>query len=52
MTIDIAIVIGVLICGFILFTTELFSIDVTAMAILTFLCILCQFYIVANISLK
>ena len=39
MTIDIAIVIGVLICGFILFTTELFSIDVTAMAILTFLCI-------------
>ena len=39
MTFDIAIVIGVLICGFILFITELFSIDVTAMVILSFLCL-------------
>ena len=38
MTVDIAIVLGVLASGFILFTTELFSIDVTAMAILSFLC--------------
>ena len=37
MTVDIAIVLGVLASGFILFTTELFSIDVTAMAILSFL---------------
>ena len=38
MTVDIAIVLGVLASGFVLFTTELFSIDVTAMAILSFLC--------------
>ena len=38
MTVDIAIVLGVLASGFILFTTEIFSIDVTAMAILSFLC--------------
>ena len=38
MTVDIAIVLGVLTSGFILFTTEFFSIDVTAMAILSFLC--------------
>ena len=38
MTVDIAIVLGVLASGFILFTTELFSIDVPAMAILSFLC--------------
>ncbi len=38
MTVDIAIVLSVLVSGFILFTTELFSIDVTAMAILSFLC--------------
>tara|TARA_B100000686_G_scaffold111291_1_gene118622 strand:+ start:77812 stop:79608 length:1797 start_codon:yes stop_codon:yes gene_type:complete len=40
MTPDIAIVLGILICGFILFITELFTIDVTAMLLLSVLLLL------------